>query len=134
MWSPWSPGSREPGPGLERQAQLPLRGRLRPRLPLGRNLVTNALAHDPLSLGFAVAFGTRNTLGTGCNDVVSAETVMMIKERFIEQYGIPKFTIGSGRLGRRHPGGAPDRPQLPRPARCAPAGDLLPGRLRVDPA
>lgn len=65
----------------------------------GRNLVTNALAHDPLSLGFAVAFGTRNTLGTGCNDVVSAETVVMIKERFIERYGIPQFTIGSGGSG-----------------------------------
>ena len=61
--------------------------------------MTSALSHDPLSLGFAVAFGTRNTLGTGCDDVVSAETLMMIKERFIEQYGIPKFTIGSGGSG-----------------------------------
>ena len=53
----------------------------------------------PLSLGFAVAFGTRNTLGNGCDDVVSAETLMMIKERFIEQYGVPRFTIGSGGSG-----------------------------------
>src|SRR5262249_48318440 len=51
------------------------------------------------SLGFAVAFGTRNTLGNGCDEVVSAETTMMIKERFIEQYGLPKFTIGSGGSG-----------------------------------
>ena len=54
---------------------------------------------EPLRLGFAVALGTRNTLGTGCDDVVSAETVMMIKERFIEQYGVPKFTIGLGSSG-----------------------------------
>jgi len=47
----------------------------------------------------AYAFGTRNTLGNGCDDVVSAETLVMIKERFIEQYGIPKFTIGSGGSG-----------------------------------
>jgi hypothetical protein len=52
-----------------------------------------------LSLGFALAFGTRNTLGTGCNDLVSAETLMMINERFIEGFGMPKFTIGSGGSG-----------------------------------
>jgi hypothetical protein len=61
--------------------------------------VTSALQDIPLSLGFAVAFGTRNTLGTGSDDVVSAETLLMIKERFIEQYGLPKFTIGSGGSG-----------------------------------
>src|ERR1700730_5028472 len=31
--------------------------------------------------------------------VVSAETMMMIKEHFIKQYGIPTFTIGSGGSG-----------------------------------
>jgi hypothetical protein len=60
---------------------------------------TAALQDTPLRLGFAVAFGTRNTFGTGANDVISAETVSMIKERFIEQYGLPKFTIGTGGSG-----------------------------------
>jgi hypothetical protein len=97
--NPWSPGGRKPGPGWNGKLSYPFGGGCGPAYRSGRNLVTNALAHDPLSLGFAVAFGTRNTLGTGCNDVVSAETVMMIKERFIEQYGIPRFTIGSGGSG-----------------------------------
>jgi hypothetical protein len=97
--NPWSPGGRKPGQGWNGKLSYPFGGGCGPGYRSGRNLATNALAHDPLSLGFAVAFGTRNTLGTGCNDIVSAETLMMIKERFIEQYGIPRFTIGSGGSG-----------------------------------
>ena len=97
--NPWSPGGTKPGPGWNGKLSYPFGGGCGPAYRSGRNAVTAALSHDPLSLGFAVAFGTRNTLGTGCNDVVSAETLMMIKERFIEQYGIPKFTIGSGGSG-----------------------------------
>src|SRR5439155_19225914 len=41
----------------------------------------------------------RKTLANGCDFVVSAETMMMVKERFIEQSGVPKFTIGSGGSG-----------------------------------
>jgi hypothetical protein len=77
----------------------PFGGGCGPGYRSGSNTVTSALSHTPLSLGFAVAFGTRNTLGTGCNDIVSAETLAMIKERFIEQYGLPRFTIGSGGSG-----------------------------------
>jgi hypothetical protein len=28
------------------------------------------------------------------NDVLSAETAMMVKERFVESYGAPRYTIG----------------------------------------
>jgi hypothetical protein len=97
--SPWSPGGKKPGPGWNGKLSYPFGGGCAAGYRSGRNTATSALAHDPLSLGFAVAFGTRNTLGTGCDDVVSAETLMMIKERFIEQYGLPKFTIGSGGSG-----------------------------------
>src|SRR5262249_51321292 len=97
--NPWSPGGRKPGPGWNGKLSYPFGGGCGPGYRSGRNAVPSALSHDPLSLGFAVAFGTRNTLGTGCDDVVSAETLMMIKERFIEQYGVPKFTIGSGGSG-----------------------------------
>ena len=96
---PWSPGGKKPGPGWNGKLSFPFGGGCGPAYRSGRNAVTSALSHDPLSLGFAVAFGTRNTLGNGCDDVVSAETLMMIKERFIEQYGIPRFTIGSGGSG-----------------------------------
>jgi hypothetical protein len=97
--NPWSPGGTAPGPGWNSKLTYPFGGGCGPGFRSGSNVVTSALQHTPLSLGFAVAFGTRNTLGTGCDDVTSAETVMMIKERFIEQYGVPKFTIGSGGSG-----------------------------------
>jgi len=96
---PWAPGGKKPGPGWNGKLSYPFGGGCGPAYRSGRNTATSALSQDPLSLGFAVAFGTRNTLGTGCDDVVSAETLMMIKEHFIEQYGIPRFTIGSGGSG-----------------------------------
>lgn len=96
---PWTKGGKRPGPGWNGKLTWPFGGGASPAFRSGRNAVTSALQDIPLSLGFAVAFGTRNTFGTGADDVVSAETLMMIKERFIEQYGLPKFTIGSGGSG-----------------------------------
>jgi hypothetical protein len=52
-----------------------------------------------LSRGFAVASASLNVLGTNCNDVLSAETMMMVKERFIESYGLPRYTLGWGCSG-----------------------------------
>src|SRR5882672_7777077 len=95
----WSAGGKKPGPGWNGKLSFPYGGGCGPAFRSGRNAVSSALANDPLSLGFAVAFGTRNTLGNGCNFVVSAETMMMIKEHFAEQYGVPRFTIGSGGSG-----------------------------------
>src|SRR3989449_2063693 len=97
--NPWSPGGKKPGAGWNGKLTVPFGGGCGPGFRSGSNNATSALQNTPLSLGFAVAFGTRNTLGTGCNDLVSAETLMMIKERFIEQFGVPKFTIGSGGSG-----------------------------------
>jgi hypothetical protein len=110
--NPWSPGGTAPGAGWNGKLSWPFGGGCGPAYRSGSNTVNSALSHTPLSLGFAVAFGTRNTLGTGCNDIVSAETVAMIKERFVEQYGLPRFTIGSGgsggamqqRLAQNYPG------------------------------
>jgi len=52
-----------------------------------------------LSQGFAVAASSLNVFGNNCNDVLSAETTMMVKEHFIEQYGLPRYTIGWGGSG-----------------------------------
>ncbi|MHC4800367.1 MAG: DUF6351 family protein, partial [Planctomycetota bacterium] len=52
-----------------------------------------------LSQGYGVASATLNVLNTNCNDALSAETVMMVKERFIEIYGVPRYTIGWGGSG-----------------------------------
>ena len=52
-----------------------------------------------LGQGYAVASSTLNVFGINCNDVLSAETMMMVKERFIEAYGVPRYTIGWGCSG-----------------------------------
>ncbi len=53
-----------------------------------------------LSAGYAVASSTLNVNAQGgCNDVLSAETAMMVKEHFIERYGQPDYTIGRGGSG-----------------------------------
>ena len=97
--NPWSPGGKKPGPGWNGKLTYPYGPGAGPGYHSGSNVVTSALQDTPLRLGFAVAFGTRNTYGTGEDDVVSAETTSMVKEHFIKQYGLPRFTIASGGSG-----------------------------------
>jgi hypothetical protein len=52
-----------------------------------------------LSRGFAVASSSLNVLGNNCNFVTSAETLMMVKEHFIETFGPPLYTMGFGCSG-----------------------------------
>ena len=52
-----------------------------------------------LRQGYAVASATLNVYGNNCNDLLAAETMMMVKERFIEAYGLPRYTIGWGCSG-----------------------------------
>jgi hypothetical protein len=52
-----------------------------------------------ISRGYAVAASTLNTFVNRCNDVISAETTMMVKEHFIEQLGPVRYTIGTGASG-----------------------------------
>jgi len=52
-----------------------------------------------LRQGFAVASASLNVFGNNCDDFLAAETMMMVKERFIEAYGLPRFTIGWGCSG-----------------------------------
>lgn len=52
-----------------------------------------------LALGYAMASSSLNVFGNQCGELVSAESMAMVKERFIEAYGKPKFTIGWGCSG-----------------------------------
>jgi hypothetical protein len=52
-----------------------------------------------LRQGYAVASASLNVFGNNCNDLLASETMMMVKERFIETYGAPRFTIGWGCSG-----------------------------------
>src|SRR4029079_15975724 len=63
--------------------------------PLGTDVVDDSL----LSQGYAVATANFNTFQTSCNDVLSAETAMMVKEHVAETIGQPRFTIGAGASG-----------------------------------
>ncbi len=61
---------------------------------------TGGVADDVmLRQGYAVASSTLNVFGNNCNDLLAAESMMMVKERFIEAYGAPRFTIGWGCSG-----------------------------------
>ena len=54
---------------------------------------------DLLADGYAFATSTLNTFQVQCNDVLSAETAMMVKEHFAETIGEPEVTIGEGGSG-----------------------------------
>jgi hypothetical protein len=52
-----------------------------------------------LSRGFAVASTALNNAGHNCNIVTQAESMVMAKERLVEQYGDLRYTIGTGCSG-----------------------------------
>jgi len=52
-----------------------------------------------LAEGYAVVGSTLNIFGNDCNDVLSAETLSMVKEHFIKAFGEPVHTIGWGGSG-----------------------------------
>lgn len=52
-----------------------------------------------LGQGYAVGSTALDNLGHNCNVAVMAESLMMMKERLIEQYGELRYTIGTGCSG-----------------------------------
>jgi hypothetical protein len=54
---------------------------------------------DILRLGYAIVHSSGNNTGTHYNLQVAGETAMMTKERFIERYGVPTYTVGLGGSG-----------------------------------
>lgn len=62
----------------------------------------NVVDHVALSRGFMVASSEMTQYGTHCNDVTSAETVMMLKEHITERYGEIRFTMADGSSGGAH--------------------------------
>lgn len=62
-------------------------------------VVSDVLDVDLLGAGYAVATNTLDVFQTACHDVLSAEAMMMTRERFVERYGVPEYTIGDGGSG-----------------------------------
>lgn len=52
-----------------------------------------------LERGYALASASLNVFGQNCNDLLASETHIMVKERFIERYGPPLWTMGMGGSG-----------------------------------
>lgn len=52
-----------------------------------------------LGRGFAVLSTALNNTGHNCNVAVEAESLVLAKERFVEQYGAIRYTIGTGCSG-----------------------------------
>jgi hypothetical protein len=74
----------------------------------GSHLYDNGLAK-----GYAIVHSSGTRTSTHYNLVLGAETAIMTKERFIERYGVPLYTVGVGGSGgaiqqyvyaQRHPG------------------------------
>ncbi len=64
-----------------------------------QGVLPNALVDTALESGYAVAASSLNVFGNSCNDVLSAETASMVREHFIETFGVPAHTIGRGSSG-----------------------------------
>ena len=54
---------------------------------------------DVLGQGWAIVHSSGNNTGTHYNLNLAGETAMMTKERFIERYGAPMYTVGLGGSG-----------------------------------
>ena len=98
--------SWKPGPGWNGKLRYTFGGGCGFGRHQGINQATTVLNETNLSRGFAVATSTLNIYGTACDDDLSAETAMMVKEHFSENYGVPRYTMGQGGSGgamQQHP-------------------------------
>jgi uncharacterized tannase-like protein DUF6351 len=88
-----------PAPGWNQRIMYSFGGGCGASYNQGRNQATAALFDPALSRGYAFIISTQNVLQQYCNDNLSGEAVMMIKEHFIKTYGVPVWTVGFGGSG-----------------------------------
>ena len=91
---PW-----RPGPGWNKRLIYTFGGGCGTNYMQGVIPVPAVLFDFALSRGFAHAVSTQTVMGLHCNDHLSGEALMMIKEHFIERYGPPVWTMGFGGSG-----------------------------------
>jgi hypothetical protein len=66
----------------------------------GASLGNGGILEDlMLRQGYGIAASSLNVYGNNCQDLLAAETIMMVRERFIENFGPVAFTIGYGCSG-----------------------------------
>ncbi|MBZ5609759.1 MAG: DUF6351 family protein [Acidobacteriia bacterium] len=92
--NPWSPGA-----GWNHRIVYTFGGGCGTNYNQGKSPATGGLFDPALARGFAHITSTQNVLQQHCNDNLSGEALMMIKEHFIERYGVPAWTMGFGGSG-----------------------------------
>jgi hypothetical protein len=98
--SPESDGAQwQPGAGWNRRLAVGFGGGAGTQYNQGVNQATGALNHLYLSRGFAFMVATELVNQLHGNAVLQGETLMMLKEYFIERYDVPRWTVGSGGSG-----------------------------------
>jgi hypothetical protein len=65
----------------------------------GRMSTSGALYDVGLSRGYAILFSTGTRTSTHYNLQLGGETALMVKERFVELYDVPEYTVGIGGSG-----------------------------------
>jgi hypothetical protein len=88
-----------PAPAWNRALMMTFGGGCGTNYNQGTNQAVSAIFDAAVSRGFAHAISTQNVMQQHCNDALSGEALMMIKEHFIERYGLPKWTMGFGGSG-----------------------------------
>ena len=88
-----------PGPGWNHRLAVSFGGGAGTQYNQGVNQATAALNHLYLSRGFGFMISTELVNQQHGNAVLQGEALMMLKEYFIERYGIPKWTVGVGGSG-----------------------------------
>jgi hypothetical protein len=88
-----------PGAGWNRKLAVSFGGGAGTQYNQGTNQATAALNHLYLSRGFAFLISTELVNQQHGNAVLQGEALMMLKEYFIERYGVPKWTVGNGGSG-----------------------------------
>jgi hypothetical protein len=91
---PWRPGA-----GWNRRLLFSFGGGCGTNYNQGAIPLPFVLFDAALSRGFAHAVSTQTVMGQHCNDHLSGEALMMIKEHIIERYGMLKWTVGHGGSG-----------------------------------
>jgi hypothetical protein len=92
-------GTWTPGEGWNGRLMVTFGGGCGTNYNQGVNQAAGVLFDPALSRGFAHIISTQNVMQQHCNDNLSAEALMMLKEHFIERYGVPAWTLGFGGSG-----------------------------------
>ena len=65
-----------------------------------QGVATGGVLHEGLlPQGYGITSASLNRFSDNCSDLLASETHMMVKERFVENYGPLVFTIGTGSSG-----------------------------------